>query len=170
MCYFNLRRRLSNISSRSEDRTSVPLPSPPLMIARPLSFDGEASSIGNSSAMEEVDSLPATAPPHESNANAGFRPPALLRLVDAKKPNAPKGVFSGAEGPRGLFGLKVPSFGEVTKLTTLEKLSLRQLAPDHTIGVDPRSVKAAKKQTLPFKAAKLFNEKPTLFFCIRCPG
>jgi len=163
------RRRSSTISRTSEDATSsMPLTSPPSMIARPFSFDGAASSIGNSSAREE-DLSPADSAPRESNANAGFEPPALLRPVDAKKPNAPKGVFGAAEGPRGLFGLlKAPSAGEVTKLASLENISLRQLAPDHRIGVDPGRVKAAKKPTL--KASSLFSEKPTLFFCIRRPG
>lgn len=164
------RRRSSTMSRTSEDGTSVPLNRPPSIISRPTLSDG-ASSIGDSSARDS----PPDSPPREPNANTGevgFEPPALLRPVDAKKPNAPKGVFGVAESSsHGLFGLlKAPSSGDVTKLSMLEKISLRQLAPDHRNGVDPATVKAAKKPTLPFKASNLFAEKTTLFFCIRRPG
>ncbi|KAG0629588.1 hypothetical protein M758_1G115100 [Ceratodon purpureus] len=120
----------------------------------------------------------ASATPRESNANAseyGFEPPSLLRPIDATKPNQPKGVFGASSSSKGLFGLlKAPSSGDVTKLSSIEKVSLRLLAPDHKNGVDPGAEKEAKKKGIQkpqtFKASTLFSEKPTLFFCIRRPG
>lgn len=168
------RRRSGTMSRTSEDRSSAPHNRAPSTIFR---SDG-ASSIENSSAHESapessLESSLDSSSPRESSGNLGFEPPALLRPVDAKKPNAPKGTFGVAESSTsgGLFGfLKASSAGDVTKLATLEKISLRQLAPDHRNGVDPAAVKAAKKPTLPFKASALFAEKTTLFLCIRRPG
>lgn len=153
------------------------------------SMSDERTSFGNSSARDSSTSTPreftansrdwsAAGTPRESNANAsefGFEPPARMRPIDAKKPNAPRGIFGANSSNQGLFGLlKAPSSGDVTKLSSIEKVSLRVLAPDYRNGVDPGDEKDAKKKSTKkpqtFKAFSLFSDKPTLFFCIRRPG
>ncbi|KAG0618966.1 hypothetical protein M758_4G105200 [Ceratodon purpureus] len=111
-------------------------------------------------------------PPRRSNAGQlGFEQPAKLRPAHATKaPNAPKGVYSATNTKRQLCGMvKAPSSDKVTKISVLEKVSLRQLAPEHSYGVDPRALKGSRKLP-PFKASNLWSEKATLFFCIRRPG
>uniref|UniRef100_A0A7I4DAF2 Peroxiredoxin-like 2A n=1 Tax=Physcomitrium patens TaxID=3218 RepID=A0A7I4DAF2_PHYPA len=129
---------------------------------------GDDLSFGNSSAMDSPSS-----PPRLSNASGmRFEPPSSLRPVDARKPNSPQGVF-GANlntASRRMFGLvKAPSPDNVTKLSTLEKVSLQQLAPEHKDGVDPETIKLQSKPRS-FKASNLWADKATLFFCIRRPG
>jgi hypothetical protein len=65
--------------------------------------------------------------------------------------------------------VKVPSSDKVAKISVLEKVSLRQLAPEHSYGVGSRTLKGSRKLP-PFKASNLWTDKPTLFFCIRRPG
>jgi hypothetical protein len=174
-------RTIGAVSPVSE--VSAPALSKPLSVTRrPPSREPERARLiegpfafGNSSSRDSSSSRDQNSDSRESDASAsGFEPPALLRPLDATKPNQPKGIFGASSSNKGLFGmLKSPSSGDVTKLSSIEKVSLRVLAPELKIGVDPAAEKAAKKgtkQAQTCKASSLFSEKQTLFFCIRRPG
>jgi hypothetical protein len=56
----------------------------------------------------------------------------------------------------------------MTKLSVLENIVLRKLAPVHKAGTDADLQRM--KMTPPFKASELWADKPTLIFCLRRPG
>ena len=171
--------------------SSIPQPSPAEPHRTTLSEGG--FSFGNSSARDSHNSTSShsnsgnwsfSAMSRELNSNAsestsaresGFEPPALLRPIDATKPNQPKGIFGASPSGKAVSGLlKAPSSGDVTKASSLEKISLKLLAPEHKNGIDAAAEREAKmkatKTPPSFKAFTLFSDKPTLFFCIRRVG
>ncbi|CAM6026350.1 unnamed protein product [Sphagnum balticum] len=106
-----------------------------------------------------------------STANSdGFQPPTLLRpLGDSKQSGESKGIFK-AEPSIATCGLGTGNDrGKgMTKLSVLENIVLRKLAPVHKAGADADQQRM--KMPTPFKASELWVDKPTLIFCLRRPG
>jgi hypothetical protein len=118
--------------------------------------------------------LPASTPCVPNASEMGYGPPSLLMPLDVTKPSAPKGMFganTNGTGRRKIGLVKAQSSGNVTKLSSLEKVMLLQLAPDlmDLDGLDPRTIKDESKPQA-IKASSLWADKATLFFCIRRPG
>ncbi|XP_024372646.1 uncharacterized protein [Physcomitrium patens] len=170
-------RRRPSTASRCSDEGKELVSSKPVL--KPPPFELHRSTLSESLVSSFVESYSKVSPvassrpsnARKSNASdMGYESPTLLRPVDARKPNAPRGVFAAIPTARRMRGMvKAPTPDNIIKLSVLERVSVRQLAPDHKTGVDVRTMKGAKKPQ-PFKASNLWSEKATLFFCIRRPG
>ncbi|XP_024375270.1 uncharacterized protein [Physcomitrium patens] len=101
-----------------------------------------------------------------------YEAPVIMAPMSAQPPVITKGIFSAPEAETRLCGLvKLGGMKqEVTPLSTLEKILVQKLAPQHRKGVNPFRGKGPIQLSSPFKASELWADKPTLILCLRRPG
>ncbi|CAM6081559.1 unnamed protein product [Calypogeia fissa] len=82
-----------------------------------------------------------------------------------------KGILAQAPEEPRLCGLVKPTkvANDITPISTLEKIYVQRLTPEHKKGTDPWSGGDLKLPP-PMKVAELWATKPTLLLCLRRPG
>jgi hypothetical protein len=93
------------------------------------------------------------------------------RSKAAPEPPPVKGIMAQVPVEPRLCGLMKPPrpTNDVTPLSTLEKIYVQRLTPEHKKGTDPWG-EGALKLPPPIKVAELWSKKITLLLCLRRPG